>query len=262
MSNAVQGSAGHGEHHDHPEWLAHHFDTPQQQFETGKLGMWVFLAQEVLFFSGLFCAYAIYRANHPEVFQYAHHFLDTTMGALNTIILLTSSLTAAWAVRSAQLNNRKGLVINLVLTTLFACGFLVVKYFEYGHKIHEGLLPGALYSYDAAAHAGGGEAAAAGAMGVETAHGEAAAADPHAIPVKPEDVKNVHIFFSIYFMLTGLHGLHVLIGVGIFIWLILRAVRGDFNEQYFGPIDFSALYWHLVDLIWIYLFPLLYLIES
>ncbi|MDQ2646082.1 MAG: cytochrome c oxidase subunit 3, partial [Myxococcota bacterium] len=135
-------SHGHDHDHGHNPNLAHHFDTPQQQFDAGKLGIWLFLLTEVLFFSGLFCAYTIYRAMRPEVFVYAHYFLDTKLGALNTCVLLISSLTAAWAVRNAQLAETKKLVVNLTITIVCAFTFMGVKYVEYSHKFHDGLLPG------------------------------------------------------------------------------------------------------------------------
>ena len=306
---------GHGHGHHYPN-LAHHFDTPQQQFDAGKLGIWLFLLTEVLFFSGLFCAYTIYRAMRPEVFVYAHYFLDTKLGALNTCVLLGSSLTAAWAVRNAQLAETRKLVVNIVITIACACTFMVVKYFEYQHKFHDGLLPGArfhpteqvweLESFkrkhpEAAEYAehlterarrtpSGGAALAAKPPG----EGSAAApvtepgrpAEPvHAAvervareqiepliqagvlgakaenPKVPSRPRNAHVFFSIYFFMTGLHGFHVLAGIIVWVWLLLKAKKGVFDGNYFGPIDYAALYWHLVDLIWIYLFPLLYLIH-
>jgi cytochrome c oxidase subunit III len=148
----VHAEHGHGEEHGHGHehgahpFLQHHFDTPQQQFDAGKLGIWLFLAQEILFFAGLFCAYTVYRAQYPEIFDYAHYFLDTNLGALNTIVLILSSLTAAWAVRCAQLKNQKALVLNIVVTIACACTFMVVKYFEYSHKVHDGLLWGKLFN--------------------------------------------------------------------------------------------------------------------
>src|SRR5215468_6332332 len=135
-------SHGHDHGHGHNPNLAHHFDTPQQQFDAGKLGIWLFLLTEVLFFAGLFCAYTVYRAMRPEVFVYAHYFLDTRLGALNTCVLLLSSLTAAWAVRNAQLRQHSMLQLNIVITIACACTFMVVKYFEYSHKFHDGLLWG------------------------------------------------------------------------------------------------------------------------
>ena len=132
-------NGAHGEH-GHPSQLQHHFDTPVQQYDSGKLGMWLFLATEILLFGGLFVAYAVYRASHPEVFAYAHTFLDTNLGAINTVILLCSSLTMAWAVRAAQLNQQRLLVLLLCLTLLGAGGFLGIKYVEYKAKWEHGLL--------------------------------------------------------------------------------------------------------------------------
>ena len=234
---------------EHPSqrFLAHHFENQAQQFDAGKLGMWLFLVQEILFFSGLFCVYAIYRANHPEIFAYADHFLDRRMGAINTTVLIFSSFTIAWAVRAVQKNQRRLALALLSITLLCACGFLGIKYVEYRHKWEDGLLPGRHYHPtvhgEAAAH--GTELASLGVVG-------------EAKQVVP---RNVHIFFGIYFAMTGLHAIHVIIGMGIIIWMIIRTWRGDFGESYYGPIEYTALYWHLVDLVWIYLFPLLYLIH-
>jgi cytochrome c oxidase subunit 3 len=294
---------GHG-HHDPNQYpfLAHHFDTPQQQFEAGKLGIWLFLLTEVLFFAGLFCAYTVYRAIRPEVFVYAHYFLDTKLGALNTCVLLLSSLTAAWAVRNAQLRQHKMLVANIVVTIACACTFMVVKYFEYSHKVHDGLLwgpnfapkeqvwelpsfkkkhPEAAEYAEKLQHAAKAKAAAA-AKPATTGEPVPVVHEPTVKPtleqVEPllaaglvgpkaensEGVsrpRNAHVFFSVYFFMTGLHGLHVVIGIGIWVWMLLKARRKEFGPDYFGPIDYAALYWHLVDLIWIYLFPLLYLIH-
>ena len=237
-ATAPEGEEHHDEHeggdhgHHGPKWLAHHFDTPAQQFDTAKLGMWAFLGQELLFFSGVFVAYGIYRSWYPEMFSQAAHLLNRPMGALNTLVLLFSSLTAALAVRSSQTGQRKQTSIFLVITIMCACTFLVVKYFEYSHKIHAGLLPYEWYDPQKILH--------------------------HEGKVLPE---NSHIFFGIYFAMTGLHGLHVIVGIGILVWILLRNIRGDFSKEFFTPVDISALYWHLVDLIWIYLFPLLYLID-
>jgi cytochrome c oxidase subunit 3 len=302
---------GHGAHdpiHAANPHLAHHFDTPQQQFDAGKLGIWLFLLTEVLFFAGLFCAYTVYRAMHPEVFVYAHYFLDTKLGAVNTCVLLGSSLTAAWAVRNAQLREKKLLIINIVITIACACTFMVVKYFEYSHKYHDGLLPGRSFNpsgqvwelksfrdkhpeaaeYAEKLHQEATKAAKAGAPTTATAEQATAGAEAKAVlaverptaeqldplikaglvgprtldPAAPiSRPAMAHVFFGIYFFMTGLHGFHVLIGIGIWVWMLLKAMKGQFGPTYFGPIDFTALYWHLVDLIWIYLFPLLYLIH-
>jgi cytochrome c oxidase subunit 3 len=223
-------AGGHGHHG--PKWLAHHFDTPAQQFDAAKLGMWAFLAQELLFFSGVFVAYAVYRSWYPETFKLASHQLDKQMGALNTVVLLFSSFTAAMAVRSAQVGNKKATGNFILVTIGCACAFLVVKYFEYAHKFQAGLLPGRFF-HPHADH---------------LVHGSGPLPD------------TASSFFSIYFMATGLHGVHVAIGIGVLVWIWLRNQRGDFSKQYFTPVDIAALYWHLVDLVWIYLFPLLYLV--
>jgi cytochrome c oxidase subunit 3 len=228
----------HGEHADPRYHLAHHFDTPQQQFDSGKFGIWLFLVTEILFFSGLFCAYAIVRGMHPEIFAYASKTLDTKWGAINTVVLIVSSVTAAWAVRNAQMNQQRWLKINIVLTLLCASAFMCIKYVEYSHKFHVGLMPGYAHVFDPS-----------GPEGVE-----AGLADEP----RPE---NLHLFYACYFGMTGLHGIHVLAGMVVWIWMLVRAFKGQFGPKFFGPIDFSALYWHIVDLIWIYLFPLLYLIN-
>src|SRR6266581_7700360 len=129
----------HGPGDGHDPHLAHHFDTPEQQFASGKLGMWVFLATEILMFGGLFCAYSVYRHNLPEVFEYAHQYLDKSMGAINTIVLITSSLTMAWGVRLAQLGKMRGLVICLILTILGGYIFMGIKSIEYKTKWHHHL---------------------------------------------------------------------------------------------------------------------------
>jgi len=231
---------------EHPSYLAHHFETPAQQFDSGKLGMWIFLLTEVLLFGGLFCAYAVYRANHPEIFIYAHRFLDTNLGALNTGVLIFSSLTMAWAVRCAQLGRQRWLVGLLAVTLLSGFVFLGVKAVEYEHKWKEGLLWAS--KYDPVEHG----------HQIDKAH--EASGDVKAA-LRGNEPRNVGIFFSIYFLMTGLHGLHVIGGMGAIGWVTVRAPKGQFHGQYYGPVDYVGLYWHLVDLVWIYLFPLLYLIH-
>jgi cytochrome c oxidase subunit III len=218
-------------------FLASHFRSMGEQLDTSKLGLWLFLASELLFFGGLFVAYAVFRANHPELFHYAHHFLDWRMGGLNTLVLIGSSLTAAWAVRSAQLGRQGELRLMLLATLLLASVFLVVKYFEYSHKLHHGVFWGAAYHPSE----------------------EVLASLPAALRAAPVPA-HLGVFFSVYFLMTGLHGIHVLVGMGLYLWLIRRAGRGDFSPGYYVPVDAVALYWHLVDMIWIFLFPLFYLI--
>lgn len=401
-----QSHDNHGHGHG-SRFIQHHYDNAYHQFDSGKLGIWLFLVQEVLFFSALFVAYIIYRHNRPDIYEYAHHYLDTKMGAINTAVLIFSSLTAAWAVRCAQLNQKRGLILCLATTIICALTFLGVKYVEYSHKIHEGILFGQYFdpcispagnhlvtkgnlcegtkssvlykrggdysnkqpdgcleaskidldpkaegiqaectvtevkfnaNGDIAGSSRAIERCAEGGHG--GGHGEPGkgkpaqkfpcwelAANPnicakgpavlvlygdHAkhpgVKIKPEckapakadavdpfadkdlglplgqattnsakhpktkhelahelamgpPPPNTNMFFSIYFAMTGLHGIHVLAGVFVFIWLLIRATKGHFTSDYFGPIDYAALYWHIVDLIWIFLFPLLYLIH-
>ncbi len=395
--DTAQSSGDHGHDHDHPPFLAHHFDTPEQQFDSGKLGIWLFLVTEVLFFSGMFCAYAIFRMQHPEVFEGCSQFLNTKLGAINTGVLLFSSLTMAWAVRCSQTEEYKKLTGMLAATLSCAMIFLGVKAIEYSHKWHMGLLPAGMFSYDpnhphhegdpnyllliclpfiaiaigtiawlvvsiirkndfhvqcakpltvvalsffigvglgTALESGDSDAhAVAGEHDEHASHDDAHAADAHAADdhgghehashheavtriddagdldvlehlatdatnsgLKDEvaaierqaaqatgsfsydsndDSANViehvegdfltpsraGVFFSIYYCMTGVHAIHILGGIAVMVWLLIRSVRRDFNRQYFGPVDYVGLYWHLVDLIWIYLFPLLYLIR-
>ena len=216
------GHDEHGHHHG-PSFLAHHFDDAEQQFDSAKLGMWCFLVTEILMFGGLFAAFIIYKSLHNDVFIAAHQHLNKIQGGTNTVVLLFSSLTMALAVRDSQLGKRGRAGMMLLATIACAFVFLIVKYFEYSHKIHDGLLPGPYF------HA-------------------------HDLP------KDAHVFFSLYFMMTGLHGFHVVIGIGLMFWIWLRNQRGEFSPEFYTPVELVGLYWHLVDLIWIYLFPLLYLI--
>ncbi len=220
MSTAVDHA--HGE--DSP-FFQHHFVSMEQQASSAKLGMWLFLAQEILFFSALFMAYFVFKYLYPETWVAAHYHLDATLGGVNTVVLLYSSFTMAMAVRQAQVSDRKGQVVFLALTIVCAFIFLIVKYFEYSHKIHLGLTPGSTYSY---------------------------AGD---IPGNPG------VFFTVYFCMTGLHGIHVIAGILVLTWILIRASKGHFNSRYYAPVENVGLYWHLVDLVWIFLFPLLYLVK-
>lgn len=209
----------------HPEHLYHHFVDSEQQFSAAKLGMWIFLGTEILMFGGLFAAYIIYRVWYPELFTMASHELNTLWGGVNTLVLIGSSLTVAMAIKSAQLNQKKNIAINLGITIALACVFMVIKYFEYTHKFHLGIYPGEFYTFEGIAH------------------------------------PKANIFFSLYYLMTGLHGIHVTIGIGLMVWLMRRALRGDFDSEYYTPVEITGLYWHLVDIIWIFLFPLFYLID-
>jgi cytochrome c oxidase subunit 3 len=392
----------HGHGHGHgSRFIQHHYDDASHQFDAGKLGIWAFLVQEVLFFSALFVCYILYRTNHPEIYEYAHHYLQVKWGAINTGVLILSSLTAAWAVRCAQLNQRKGLIFCLTITILCACGFLGIKYVEYAHKIEMGELYGSKFDpcdtpnetplitrsklcagtkssvvwnrdtnkpdagclgskafrLNATTHeieakctvdevkfaVSGDKKTEVGrrtldACEMETEasgerkpkhfpcyllqlNGNVCATGPGALALYGDDAKRgddigldvacvdlpalaskddpfvtpassttvgakqiapihqmtdaeeveelessppppkTNMFFSIYFAMTGLHGIHVLLGIFVFLWLLIRAIKGHFTPDYFGPVDYAALYWHLVDLIWIFLFPLMYLIH-
>ena len=371
---------GHG---DHPPHLAHHFDTPEQQFDTAKIGMWVFLATEILMFGGLFCAYAVLRYNNPDVFRYSEHHLSWPLGATNTLVLLASSLTMALAVRAAQLGQQTYLKLMLCFTLLGGVGFMCIKAVEYTEKFVHGIVPGVYNEYDrsdastkenysgifsifshseAESDPGAGAAAetattpagdgagedhegrrdtdgqARGVDDAELAPSGAAPADqqPPGSPdeevdsgrqsplqnleaprgerlayldpnlrdpnlatsdaalIRPafnspeglnvaysfgesaedaghaaveytdlsiKEQSNVKAFFSIYFAMTGLHAVHVIVGMGLIGWVLVKSFGGTFGPGYFTPVDLVGLYWHLVDLIWIFLFPLLYLIH-
>ena len=235
MSAVLPGGPGqvvHGKGHDEapkdglsPQFhVAHHFDNADVQFDAGRMGIWLFLVTEILLFGGLFCAFAVFRSWYLPAFVEAHHHLDKVMGGINTVVLICSSLTMALAVRAAQRSKSNQAVLLMLVTLMCAATFLVIKYFEYAHKFHDGLLPGQYF----------------------TAHGF--------------HHKEASIFFAIYFMMTGIHGLHVVIGMGLITWVMIRAKRGDFSSRYYAPVEGVGLYWHLVDLVWIYLFPLLYLV--
>ena len=203
---------------------AHHFDTAAQQREAASLGMWVFLVTEVMFFGGLFLAYVVYRGAYPHAFAAASRELDIVLGTTNTAVLIASSLTMALAVRAAQLGRRLPLMAFLVLTMALGSAFLGIKMYEYHHKFVEGLFPGAAFRFH----------------GPEAAHAQ--------------------IFFCLYFAMTGLHALHMIVGLGVLAVMLVLGARGRFGPSYDNPVECSGLYWHFVDIVWIFLFPLLYLI--
>jgi cytochrome c oxidase subunit III len=204
--------------------VAHHFPDLDTQAHAARLGMWLFLATEVLLFAGLFTAYALYRMLYPSAFHGASTLIETSKGAINTVVLITSSLTVALAFHYARERRMKLTAALLVLTLGAGFVFLGVKYLEYAHHIHEGHLPGRFYSY-------------AGLT-----------------------VPGASMFWTVYFLMTGLHGIHVVAGMGVLTWLAVGAWRGSYGGAYTTPIEVGGMYWHLVDLVWIFLFPLLYLI--
>lgn len=217
--------AEHGhEHHPHQ---AHHFYSMEQQRASGKLGMWLFIGNEFLFFSGIFMAYIFLRSSYPEMVLAASHHLDWKMGGFNTLVLLYSSLTMALGVRAAQLGDNKALGKWTLITIACALLFCVVKAFEYKAKIQGGFLPPDLWTAGAAP-----------------------------LPGQP----GPWMFYGLYFVATGLHAIHVLIGVGLLIWIYVRAKRNEFDAEHNIAVENVGLYWHLVDMIWIFMFPLLYLV--
>ena len=381
-------SAHDDHHHDHGEFIAHHFEGgAEQQFDSGKLGIWLFLVTEVLFFSGLFVAYTLYRSHHPEIFEQAHVFLDKYLGGLNTIVLLFSSLTMAMAVRAAQLGRNKNCGMYILITMVCAAMFLGVKAIEYSHKWDMGIFPGGAFNltyehpepvmlagvavskyliwismvpavlligFIVASVVGvltkkaafsklmlgmaitvGGYflGAAVGHVYMEITEGHSAESHAAVVESSPKDIQlvsmtiddqkedeakggeqkdakaggekseqggeegehaegehmeggavdhghshheqvfdkhhpdpeslsgNVRNFFSIYYCMTGLHAIHIVGGIIALAWVYWRCILGHWRKDYFGPVDYVGLYWHLVDLIWIYLFPLLYLID-
>lgn len=204
--------------------LAHHFPDALTQEHAARLGMWIFLATEILLFTALFTSYALYRYLFPETFHEASRFVDTHIGLANTVVLITSSLTVALGLQAASRGLGKRAAGLLLATLALGATFMVLKGLEYHHHFVTGQLPGRYYSF----------------AGL--------------------DAPGAAMFFTVYFLMTGLHGLHVLVGMGVLGWMAVRAWRGEFSEAYHTPLELGALYWHLVDLIWIFLFPLLYLI--
>jgi cytochrome c oxidase subunit III len=207
-----------------PGILGHHFSSLARQNEAMRLGMWLFLATEILLFAGLFTGYAVYRFEFPLAFAACSRHLELTLGTVNTVVLITSSLTVALAIHFARSNRPRAAAICLGITLLFALAFLGIKAVEYTAHFHEKSLPGKYYAF--------------------------------------EEVKipGAAMFFSLYFMMTGLHGLHVVIGMSVLSWLTWRTLQGRYTSRYYTGLELGGLYWHLVDLVWIFLYPLLYLI--
>jgi cytochrome c oxidase subunit 3 len=205
--------------------LRHHFDDSAQQLEASTLGMWVFLVTEVMFFGGMFGAYIVYRNMYPEAFASTSHFMNVTIGAINTGVLIFSSFTMVLAVRSAQLRQKKALIAFLILTLILGCVFLSLKYVEYHEKWVDHHIPGPGFQY----------------------------ADPRYF-------HQAQILFYLYFAMTGMHAIHMIVGAGLLITLIVMAARNRFSSGWYTPVEMIGLYWHFVDIVWIFLFPLLYLI--
>ena len=226
MSEVHAALAAHG--HEHHPRLQHHFDSLEQQLYASTFGMWVFLVTEVLFFGGLFMAYILYRIWYPDMFVAASHHLNIPLGAVNTAVLIGSSLTMAYAVNAAQRGAKpKEQVFWLVATMVLGSVFLGIKVVEYADKFEHHLIPGAGFLFD-----------------------------------KPEFQQTAQIYFSLYFALTGLHATHMIVGIVIMAVIARMAAKGEFTAEWYTPVEVMGLYWHFVDLVWIFLFPLLYLIAG
>jgi cytochrome c oxidase subunit 3 len=245
--------AQHAEHAPHEEHLAHQFEDRTQQDESYIVGMWTFLVTEIMFFGGLFLAYLIYRYKNPEVFVSAHEHLNVYFGGINTLVLLTSSLFMALAVRCAQLKQRGGQILWLLATIAMACVFLVIKGFEYKEKFDHHLFPGPGFRYEVV----GGEA---GGSGAHAAPAVPAGMDVAKVATEPDENHKAEMFFNLYFAMTGLHGIHVLIGIIVMGVLAVMIWRRNPAIEYYMPVEMAGLYWHFVDIVWIFLFPLFYLI--
>jgi cytochrome c oxidase subunit III len=230
-STAFDSHLHEGAHH-HPS-MQHQFDSLEQQKESSTLGMWMFLITEIMFFGGLFVTYVVYRTRFHGVFALASSALNWRLGALNTGVLIASSLTMAMAIWAAQMNKRKLIVIFLLLTIVLGSTFLVVKYFEYAEKFEHHLVPGPGF-----------------------------APDPEHYAQLVGKTDQAQVFFSLYFVMTGLHALHMIIGIGVLTWLLIPSWKGKFESSYYNPLECTGLYWHFVDLVWIFLFPLLYLLGA
>ncbi len=219
---------------EHPTELQHHFADMDQQKNAASLGMWLFLGTEVMFFGGMFAAYLIYRYWYYNEFAIGSRSIDIWLGTINTVVLICSSLTVALGVRAAQMGKQKLLIILLLLTMVFGLAFLAIKGVEWYQKYEEHHIPGNTFNVDDLIQKYPG-------IHIDPAHSQ--------------------IYFSLYFALTGLHALHMIIGLGIFTFLTYYAWRGRYTPEYHTPVEIGGLYWHFVDIVWIYLFPLLYLID-
>ena len=236
MSTSAPTATDAAETHEHNPYLAHHFETMEQQEECATLGMWLFLAQEVMFFGGMFCAYAVYRFLYGDAWSAGSESLDRTIGAINTVVLLLSSFTVAMSVYYTQTAKSRQAAWCLVGTLLLGILFVVIKwFFEWAPKIEAGVFPGVLWGINPADHHYG------------------------YLAQFPEQ-NHLHLFFVFYYIMTGMHAFHMIIGFGILLWLIPMAWMGKFGPQRYMTVMNFGLYWHFVDIVWVFLFPLFYLI--
>ncbi len=251
MANTVAAPSEHDvaahEYHHHVSLPQHrhHFETEGQQREAGSFGMWLFLLTEIMFFGGMFFSYLLYRNWYYDAFVPASNQLSVPLGTVNTIILITSGFFMALAVWASEARKKHLLVPFLILTTVFGLAFLGVKSVEYKEKWEKHHIPGANFSISEFVN-----------PPIDAKTGKASQK-----PLPPDMAQKTQVFFFLYFAMTGMHALHMIIGIGILFWLIWRAQRGDFTEGYVAPIENFGLYWHFVDIVWLFLFPLLYLIN-
>lgn len=209
---------------EHSAALRHQFDDLEQQKDASIFGMWIFLVTEVMFFGGMFTGYTVYRYKFHEAFMAGSDKLDLVLGGVNTVVLIVSSLTMALAVHAAQTNKRRQLIWFLILTMALGAAFLGIKAVEYTHKFHENLVPGPSFQLDGVPH------------------------------------HRSELYFSFYFAMTGFHALHMVVGIALLAVILWMSVKGRFSSEYYNPVEVSGLYWHFVDIVWIFLFPLLYLV--
>ncbi|MDE1160756.1 MAG: cytochrome c oxidase subunit 3 family protein [Acidobacteriaceae bacterium] len=234
----------HDEHHSLPQ-LRHHFETEEQQREAGSFGMWLFLLTEIMFFGGMFMAYLLYRNWYYPAFAAASNQLNVPLGAINTAILITSGFFMALGVWAAEVRKKSTLVLMLVLTAVFGLAFLGVKSDEYYEKYEKHHIPGNSFNISEFVN-----------PPINAKTGK-----PTEEPLMPDMAQKTQVFFFLYFAMTGMHAFHMIIGLFLLVWLIWRAQRGDFTSGYVAPIENFGLYWHFVDIVWLFLFPLLYLIN-
>jgi cytochrome c oxidase subunit 3 len=241
----IESHATTQEAHGHPA-LQHHFENMEQQREAGTIGMWVFLVTEIMFFGGMFLAYALYRNLYPAAFASASNHLDITLGAVNTGVLILSSFTMAMSVYFTQIGKQRPQIFCLVLTLVLGLTFLGIKAVEYKEKYNDRLIPGHLI------------ASAPFGPAVQE-HDQPV--DPHKLHLLGNaTLKQVEMFYWIYFAMTGMHALHMIIGAGLLTFLLIFSLKGRFDPEYHSPVEVIGLYWHFVDIVWIFLFPLLYLL--
>lgn len=209
----------------HKHHYAHHFRDAMHEFLSAKEGIWLFMVTEILMFGGLFVGYFLMHSRFPQTFAEGASFLDWKAGSINTVVLIISSWTMALSIHFIQVGKNKAATKALITTLVCGAIFMAIKYTEYSHKFHDGLLPGKFFAHEGSI------------------------------------AQNLGLYFGFYFAMTGLHGIHVLAGMALITWVLIRHLRGDFDPHYFTPVEGVGIFWHIVDLVWIFLFPLLYLIR-